>query len=303
MKGHSGTSGDVWFYVCPACGIFRITDQFLYDLPDRESTDGKSLYKVSYQFRQASQGLTRPADVPMHKAFEIPALLSQRDPPVQTKTELLLSLLGSASTYPGDNVAFDYSTDYPLISAQNSDEVLFFVGSLSSQGLIDLNEYQSEAQSLTVCKLTTSGWKELDRINQSGEASANAFIAMSFDPSRDPFEKAINAAVEAAGYIPVRVDKVEHVDRIDDKIISLIRGSKFLISDFTNQRPGVYFEAGFMLGLGRTVIWLCEKNDMGKVHFDTRQYNTIDYKDADDLQTRLQFRIEAILGKGPHKQD
>jgi hypothetical protein len=37
------------------------------------------------------------------------------------------------------------------------------------------------------------------------------------------------------------------------------------------------------------------------VHFDTRQYNTIDYADTDDLRTRLQYRIEAILGKGPYK--
>jgi hypothetical protein len=39
---------------------------------------------------------------------------------------------------------------------------------------------------------------------------------------------------------------------------------------------------------------------MEKVHFDTRQYNTIDYESADDLKKRLQFRIEANLGKGPY---
>jgi nucleoside 2-deoxyribosyltransferase len=64
----------------------------------------------------------------------------------------------------------------------------------------------------------------------------------------------------------------------------------------------VYFEAGFMLGLGRPVIWVCEKKDLKNVHFDTRQYNTIDYADAKDLRTRLQLRIEAILGKGPHAE-
>ena len=55
-----------------------------------------------------------------------------------------------------------------------------------------------------------------------------------------------------------------------------------------------------MLGLGRPVIWVCEKTQMKDVHFDTRQYNTIDYANADDLRTRLQTRIEANLGKGPH---
>jgi hypothetical protein len=54
-----------------------------------------------------------------------------------------------------------------------------------------------------------------------------------------------------------------------------------------------------MLGLGRPVIWVCEKDELDQVHFDTRQFNTIDYTDADDLRIRLQFRIEAILGKGP----
>jgi major membrane immunogen (membrane-anchored lipoprotein) len=54
-----------------------------------------------------------------------------------------------------------------------------------------------------------------------------------------------------------------------------------------------------MLGLGRPVIWVCSKSDFAKVHFDTRQYNTIVYENTDELKKRLQFRIEAILGKGP----
>ena len=112
-------------------------------------------------------------------------------------------------------------------------------------------------------------------------------------------EDAIDRAVEESGYKPVRIDKIEHVNRIDDEIIARFRRSKFLIADFTGQRNGVYFEAGFMLGLGRPVIWVCEKAELHDVHFDTRQYNTIDYLDAADLQKRLQVRIEAIMGKGP----
>jgi nucleoside 2-deoxyribosyltransferase len=122
---------------------------------------------------------------------------------------------------------------------------------------------------------------------------------MWFDSRRAPFHIAISDAILAAGYTPIRIDRVEHINRIDDEILARIRSSKFLISDFTGQRNGVYFEAGFMLGLGRPVIWVCEREDLKNVHFDTRQYNTIDYTDADDLKKRLQYRIEAILGKGP----
>ena len=141
---------------------------------------------------------------------------------------------------------------------------------------------------------------ELGRIAQSGGESTNAFIAMWFHPSRSEFDAAIERAIHDAGYIPSRIDHEEHLNKIDDEIIARIRQSKFLVADVTGQRNGVYFEAGFMLGLGRPVIWVCEEADLKNIHFDTRQYNTILYKSADDLRTRLQFRIEANLGKGPH---
>jgi nucleoside 2-deoxyribosyltransferase len=140
---------------------------------------------------------------------------------------------------------------------------------------------------------------ELERIAQSGEESFNAFIAMWFDSSRSKFDTAISHAIADAGYIPIRIDHEEHLNRIDDQIITRIRQSKFLVADFTGQRNGVYFEAGFMLGLGRPMVWVCEEADFKNVHFDTRQYNTIVYTNADDLRIRLQTRIEANFGKGP----
>jgi nucleoside 2-deoxyribosyltransferase len=158
-------------------------------------------------------------------------------------------------------------------------------------------EWLLDAQ--TPCKLTSKGWEELERIEQSGAESSNAFIAMWFDSIQDEVNKSIQSAIVAAGYIPIRIDEQEHVNKIDDEIIARIRQSKFLVADFTGQRNGVYFEAGFMLGLGRPVIWLCNKSDLEKVHFDTRQYNTIVYDDLENMRSKLQFRIEAIMGKGP----
>ena len=166
------------------------------------------------------------------------------------------------------------------------------------QGLLDPVGTSADEQT-AYCTLTAAGWLELDKIAQSGADSSNAFIAMWFDASRSDAEKAINEAIANAGYIPIRMDRVEHLNRIDDEIIARIRQAKFLVGDFTGQRNGVYFEAGFMLGLGRPVIWVCEKADLANVHFDTRQYNIIDYSSADELKGRLRFRIEANLGRGP----
>ena len=86
---------------------------------------------------------------------------------------------------------------------------------------------------------------------------------------------------------------------INDEMIAQIRAASFVVADFTGHRGGVYFEAGFALGLDLPVIWTCRKDHMKDLHFDIRQYNTIDWEDSEDLATRLQHRIEATVGKGP----
>ncbi len=85
----------------------------------------------------------------------------------------------------------------------------------------------------------------------------------------------------------------EHNGKIDDLIIAEIRKSGLLVADFTGQRGGVYFEAGFAMGLGIPVICTCRNDDVEKLHFDTRQYNHIVWTDAADLKEKLQLRIEA----------
>ena len=123
---------------------------------------------------------------------------------------------------------------------------------------------------------------------------------MSFDPSLFPaYEQGLQVGIMRAGYKPLRVDRVEHVNRIDDEIIARIKTSLFVVADFTGHRGGVYFEAGFALGLNLPVIWTCRKDDIAKLHFDIRQYNTIDWDDYEELAGRLQHRIEATMGKGP----
>jgi hypothetical protein len=132
--------------------------------------------------------------------------------------------------------------------------------------------------------------------------SVNGFIAMWFDASMNSAKvEGFEPAIRAAGYIPTIVSGVEHINKIDDEIVSQIRKSKFVVADFTGHRGGVYFEAGFAMGLGLPVFWTCRKDDLAKLHFDIRQYNCIDWIDTADLSKRLKRRIEAIVGVGPIK--
>jgi nucleoside 2-deoxyribosyltransferase len=74
-----------------------------------------------------------------------------------------------------------------------------------------------------------------------------------------------------------------------------IRLAQFSIADFTGHRGGVYFESGFALGLGRPVIWTVHADHLTGSHFDTRQYNHIEYKTPAELREKLRDRILATI--------
>lgn len=115
----------------------------------------------------------------------------------------------------------------------------------------------------------------------------------------DVYKSAIKAAIENSDgkYHALRVDKEEYNDKIDDKIISEIRRSKFVVTDVTMQRPSVYFEAGYALGMNIPVIWACREDEINnnKLCFDSRQFKHISWKDEKDYYEKLLNRINATI--------
>ncbi len=119
---------------------------------------------------------------------------------------------------------------------------------------------------------------------------------MAFDPSLDDaYATGIEPAIRATGLSVIRVDKVEHNGVVTDLIQAEIRRAQVTIADVTLQRQGVYFEAGLALGLGRIVIWSCREDEIKQVHFDTRQYSHVVWKDPADLRSKLETRIRATV--------
>ena len=129
---------------------------------------------------------------------------------------------------------------------------------------------------------------------------------MWFDESMDrACSEGTRPAIEDAGYEPVRINQRDHLNMIDDQIITEIRRSQFLVADFTHgeggARGGVYYDAGFAHGPDLSVLFTCRTDALNKAHFDTRQYPHIVWHSRDELRDRLSRRISAILGDGPLK--
>jgi hypothetical protein len=232
-----------------------------------------------------------PADILVDDDIDL-ILKDTPDLSVPEKLDRTLGVIAAMTAFPGENSQFRGSHDYPLIYAHGSTEAYFYVRQLANLGYVNHDPPST--------MVLAAGYRRLFELQTASRDSTFAFVAMWFDPSMSSvYQNAIAPAIEQAGYRPIRIDREQHVNRIDDEIIGRIRGSRFMVADFTGQRAGVYFEAGFMLGLRRTVIWMCKRDEMAKLHFDTRQYNFIDYPTVADAKKRLYDRILAIEGEGP----
>ena len=155
-------------------------------------------------------------------------------------------------------------------------------------------------------RISVEGYARLAEIEKAATDSSKAFVAMWFDDSMDKvWDNAIKPGIEDAGYEAVRIDRKEHLNKIDDEIIAELRRARFVVADFTHgengPRGGVYYEAGFAYGLNIQVIFSCRRDAIGEVHFDTRQYPHIlwDMDELDAFRRALTTRISATIGDGP----
>ncbi len=93
----------------------------------------------------------------------------------------------------------------------------------------------------------------------------------------------------------ILIDEKEYNTQITSEICKEIKESRFVVADLTQQRGGVYYEAGYALGMGKDVIFCCDEADSQNIHFDVAQINTIYWKDTEDLYSKLKERIQATM--------
>lgn len=205
--------------------------------------------------------------------------------------------------YPGDFTDADpnASTLAAWTECETKDELEAFLGMLVEMDLMADTDRVIGRSKFTP---TAKGWLRIDDLVKRLPGSSQAFVAMWFHSStQDAYKNGIEPAIRESGYLTVRIDNKEHVNKIDDEIIAEIRRSKFLVADFTCEkgrvRGGVYFEAGYAMALPIPVIWTCSNASISDLHFDTRQYNHIVWDTPEALRKALKARIGAIIGEGP----
>ncbi len=102
-------------------------------------------------------------------------------------------------------------------------------------------------------------------------------------------------AVAETGFTLKRVDEEPRAGSIDDRIRVEIQLCRFVIAELTCGNQGAYWEAGYAEGLGKPVIYTCNKHyfDSQGTHFDTNHHQTVVW-DPDNL-TRAADDLRAII--------
>jgi hypothetical protein len=280
---------DAYFYDCGLCGRFVLSHTFEVNV---RNFDRDELALLPYLRAHTRQATEAGQEVRLTGSNWRELALGHKSTTVSQKLNRLLQYLGNASPFAGAIVTLNFEFAAPLFDAVSDAEVDYLVDSLGLRNDVIGMEHFAGGKGV---KITPDGWARLEPAG-SGGIPGRCFVAMSFDPSLDDvYESGIRAGIRDASFEPIRIDRVHHNGKICDKILAEIRLAQFAVADFTLQRAGVYFEAGFAMGLVRPVIWTCRKDDLRNTHFDTRQYNHIEWETPAELRTKLADRIRATI--------
>ena len=280
---------------CPHCPEFKVSDDAYEDnLINKFTLAQKAILRGRIFYDLAPRIINRQYLVDISNESPIEVFV---------KAERLFQYIVKNNTKPGSSILITKKS-YEHIAAgyaEDGSELKYLLDNILCNTYSFLSHTNSENNRY---QITPEGWKHyLDNTPES----RYVFCAMWFcEADNANYKKmkrlyeSIEKVIKELGYICLRVDNIEHNDKICDKIIAEIKRSKFMIADFTGHRGGVYYEAGYAKGLKIPVIHTCSKDEGNKLHFDIRQYNHIFWTDKDydkfeeDLKNRILATIDQI---------
>lgn len=129
--------------------------------------------------------------------------------------------------------------------------------------------------------------------------TGKVFAAMPFDVQFDDvFFVAIRGAAEDVGLAAERVDQIEYLGDVVERIRSGLSTAQVVVADLTGQRPNVLYEMGWAEGHDIPVVPICA-DDLHLLPFDVSHEATIKYELGRTalLRPRLADRLRAVLGR------
>jgi hypothetical protein len=267
-------------FSCYKCGDFSLSSVLIEDIPDILQRNKYADVKISHALR-SMQRINE--NVELSESI-IDAILEKPLPRPQEQADLLIRWLAEHTDNPGDQVSLDPIEQHlSIIGAKTEAGFVLVLSYLIEKGLIkgDLKTWShGGCYGYGELELTLNGWSYYETLLKGSAIYRKAFMAMKFGDAdlNAVLENVFKPSVKMAGFDLFKLDDEPRAGLIDDRLRVEIQSSDFLIADLTHDNLGAYWEAGYAEGLGKPVIYTCEKEKFDspqKTHFDTNHHLTV----------------------------
>ncbi len=303
----SGYGGrDVTIFSCPLCGEFTLSNTLVADLPSTKIRDKDANIKISHAIRLMQQS-NKGAELLTNTIDEI---LKNPLPKPREQADIFIRWLANASDKPGESIWVEPATHMTIMGAKTPEGFELVLDHLFDLGLIIGNQSKTtNSPGRAYATLSFEGWEYYEQLVHGEGSYRKAFMAMKFgDPDLENVLKEVfKPAVMQAGFELKKLDDAPVAGLIDDRLRVEIQSSDFIIADLTHDNLGAYWEAGYAEGLGKPVIYTCEKEkfNLEKTHFDTNHHLTIVWDKSNPIESgeRLKATIRATLPELAKQED
>lgn len=284
--------GDIIRIDCVACGVFALTEATAHEL-ERILPTPRHRAVLSHALHMRSSR----ADLAILTPAMATLLLGDvRLPGVKEQADTLVRVVGDKQRVddPGKAVNILHLEAVAAIGALSSDGLRFIVQSLTNQNILQPSNEEGYS-------LTFHGWERYDELQRQHSEGPIAFRAMKFgdESINRAYRECFKPAAKRAGFELRTLNEGQTAGLIDNRMRVELRKSRFVVADLTYANSGAYWEAGYAEGIGRPVIYTCEKSWFSekKTHFDTNHCLTIrwDLADLTPAQNELVDCIRATL--------
>jgi hypothetical protein len=284
-------------FVCPRCGTFVLSGTLIAMLPHTLTAHADAAAKISHALRRA-QETNREVEF---TTATISELIKRPLPRPQEQADLLIRWLAHNLSGPGEMVSISAQTHSGIIGAKTPSGFALILDHLFSVGLLVGQSKGKSVQGEVLATLSFQGWEYYEKLAKGGGVYRKAFMAMKFGDAtlENMLINVFKPAAVKAGFDLFKLDDIPKAGLIDDRMRVEIQAADFMVADLTHDNLGAYWEAGYAEGLGKPVIYTCERSkfEATKTHFDTNHHLTIVWEEASPEAAcdRLKATIRATL--------
>jgi hypothetical protein len=286
-----------------------IEEIFSLALRDKLGNDKRKIASLSHWIRAQHEAvIKKAAKEQTHRTLLIldeglvNTIIKHQPPNPAEQADNFLCWIGDNIQAGGQYIEVHKPAILAIIGSIDDAEFYFIFGHLKEERLILSKSHVGGGNAIIAdVTLEWRGWEYYRELKRGRIDSRKAFMAMQYDDRilDKIVEETFKPAVKQTSFELFRLVERPEAGLIDDRLRVEIQTSRFLIADLTHENAGAYWEAGYAEGLGRPVIYTCEKAkfDEQKTHFDTNHHLTIpwDKEHPEEAAAKLKATIRATL--------